>query len=327
MSFDNPQLLWALAILVPGSILFLRRRLARLAQYKTLTSAEAYIRLRGISIKSAVLFLLCFISLIVALAQPRWGQRLVSEYYSGLDLVLAFDVSRSMDLKDGDDGQSRLEVAKQAALNLIEARPDFRYAVTLGKGKAILAIPLTDDKESIINLIMSLSSAAISSAGSNLQELLELASQAFPEESPGKKRIILFSDGEDTKGSLSDVERVLQAKGIGVIAVGVGSLQGLPVPQADGTAFLRRPNGTAVISQLREPALQELAALSGGMYWNASREASMDALLNYLDALANGRAPLEYRRETPSQQVWFVLAAFLFFAAARLLEEGLWKKR
>lgn len=333
MSFDDPLVLWGLVVLIPGGLLFIHRRSVRLLRFKALTSPEGYRRLRSLSINSAVLFLLCFVSLIVALSGPRWGERLISEYYHGLDIVLAFDVSRSMDLKDGGNGLSRLDVARQAALSLIEARPDFRYAVTLGKGKGVLGIPLTDDEEALINMIGVLSSDAISATGTNLQDLLELSIRAFPEESPGKKRIILFTDGEDTRGSLASMEKVLQVKGIGVLAVGVGSATGLPVPGSDGTAFLRRPDGSPVISQLREPVLQEFAELTGGYYWNASRdwnasrEGTISPLLSHLDSLVSGRTPLEYRREAASRQGWFILFALLFFVSAKLLEEGLWKKR
>jgi Ca-activated chloride channel family protein len=327
MSFDTPFVLWSLAALIPLWLVFMRRRALRVSAFKTMTRAEDFRKLYSRSMNQALLFLLCFSSLIVGLAGPRWGERLVAEYSSGLDIVLAFDVSRSMDLKDGGDGLSRLDTAKQAALSLIESRPDFRYAVCLGKGKGVLGIPLTDDQEAVINLIVSFSSGSLSAAGTNLQDLLEVASRAFPEESPGKRRIILFTDGEDTKGSLAGMERFLQAKGIGVVAVGVGSLQGLPVPQADGKAFLRRADGSPVLSQLREPILQQLADLTGGIYWNASREGNPAPVLAYLDTLASGRSPLEYRREVPSRQVWFIFAALMFFAAARFLEEGLWKKQ
>jgi Ca-activated chloride channel family protein len=327
MSFDAPQILWFLAGLLPLWILLMRRRSIRLALCKAMISPEGYQKLYGLSMKQALLFLFCFSSLIIGLAGPRWGERLVPEYYSGLDIVLAFDVSRSMDLTDGGEGLRRLDAARQAALSIVEARPDFRYAACLGKGKAVLAIPLTDDQEAVINLITALSSDMLSAAGTNLQDLLETAANAFPEESPGKRRIILLSDGEDTKGSLTGIERFLQAKGIGLITVGVGSLQGLPVPQADGKTVLRRADGSPVVSQLRETQLQQLAEITGGIYWNASRESSPEAVLAYLDARASNRASLEYRREVPSRQVWFILAALLFFAVARFLEEGLWKKR
>lgn len=327
MSFDNPSVLWALLGLMPLWFVFMWRRSARTAVFKAMTSPEGYRKLHSLSIKQALLFLLCFSSLILGLAGPRWGQRLISEYYSGLDIVLAFDVSRSMDIKDGGNGVSRLEVAKNVALLLIETRPNFRYAVCLGKGRAVLGIPLTDDQEGLINLIATLSSDSISAAGSNLQELLEVASQAFPENSPGKRRIILFSDGEDTRGSLTGIERYLQAKGIGVVTVGVGSLQGLQVYQADGKTLLRRADGSPVLSQLREPLLQQLAELTGGVYWNARHDKDITALLAYLDGLSSSRTTLEYRREVPSRQAWFIFAALVFFAAARSLEEGLWKKR
>jgi len=327
MSFDNPFVLWSLAALIPLWVLFMRRRSVRMSSFKTMTSPEGYRKLHSRSMHQALLFFFCFSSLIVGLAGPRWGERFVSEYYSGLDIVLAFDVSRSMDLKDGGEGISRLDAAKQIGLSIVESRPEFRYAVCLGKGRGVLAIPLTDDEEAVINLIVSLSSGSLSAAGTNLQDLLEVASRAFPEESPGKRRIILFTDGEDTKGSLAGVERLLQSRGIGVLALGVGSPQGLPVPRADGTAFLRRADGSPVISQLREPVLQQLAEQTGGLYWNVSRDGNPQAVLAYLDALAGGRAPLEYRREVPSRQVWFIFAALIFFVAARFLEEGVWKKQ
>lgn len=326
MTFDNQPVLWALPVLLFFGIFLMHRRSIRLEQCKSLTSPEGYRQLQKLARNRAVLFILSFSSLIIALSGPRWGERLVSEYSSGLDVVLAFDVSRSMDVQDGGPGLSRLDLSRQLALSLVDSRPGLRYAVTLGKGKGVLAVPLTDDRDTVMNLILALSSNVVSASGTDLRDLLEVSIRAFPEESPGKKRIILFSDGEDTKGSLAGVEKVLQAKGIGVVAIGVGSIQGLPVPQADGTSFLRRANGSPVISQLRESSLRQLAEASLGSYWNASQETVLPQLLSYLDTLVSGRSTMEYRREVPARQEWFVLAALLLFVIAKGLEEGLWKK-
>jgi Ca-activated chloride channel family protein len=332
MSFMRPALLYALAALPVFALLFF-------AQYRRMFPLVRNLSLQKDSVIKARYFysglfgLLAFVALAAAAAGPSLVLKYQEERPDGADMVLAFDVSRSMNVRDAvynGEAVSRLEGARiiaDSVLATLETRhADYRYAVAVGKGAGVLAIPLTYGVETVRAMLDSLSSSAVSAAGTNVEKLTLAAASAFPPvlsaSYPAEKRIIVFTDGEALDGQFRHAVEVAKGEDITVVAVCVGSETGGTVPvgvsDTDGTLFLRDQTGKPVVSKAESGALREAVESAGGFFVGAEDiEAALAVLNGYLD----GRQADEFlpREEREMREVWKKTDIRHLFAALALL--------
>ncbi|MDR2019444.1 MAG: VWA domain-containing protein [Treponema sp.] len=336
IGFDNPRFLFALFIAIPafGIALFhyyRRRSLLGLLSQSALAEGVREIRLRFIC--SVFFFVLFLCLMITALAGPRWGTRIVPEMRRGIDVVLALDLSRSMDVQDlplspgipGGEGLSRIRRGAAVARELVGASPGIRFGVAIGKGSGVLAVPLTGDTEAVINFLDALSSSAVTGRGTNLEKLLDAACSAFQNTLPTRREIILFSDGELLSGSLNAALDRAKTADIKVIALGLGSEEGGPVP-VDGD-ILQDGTGAPVFSRLRAGTLRSAAERTGGFYVDGSRSDAGSILINHLASIDAAGTARGYRREPRPRWHLFVIAGLAALGTAKFLEKGYGRKR
>ncbi len=322
MSFEHGALLWGLTLLLPGIFHSVLRYRARLDAYRGLLVPDlgpSGADLGRRYFRSAAAFTLSMACLVIALAGPRWGYRLVTEYRRGVDVVFALDLSRSMNAQDV--APSRLGRAADLAAEVVDAVPGIRFAAALGKGTGVLAIPLTEDPESIAALLEGVSSSSLSSQGTDLERLLDAASAAFQGDIPTRRRIVLFSDGETLSGSFSDAVERLRSAGIAVVAVALGTEEGAPIPAGE-SGWVLRGDGSKVVSSLHQEALRGAADRTGGLYVDGSRSDAAALVAAHLLALSSAGAMDGYRRESASRRHLFLLAALLLLAVSKAAERG-----
>jgi Ca-activated chloride channel family protein len=231
---------------------------------------------------SGVFGLFTLAALVIAAAGPSLTVKYQEERKGGMDIVFAFDVSRSMNVRDithNGETITRLEGAKIIASGLITAmgsrQTEYRYAAAVGKGEGVLAVPLTYGSETVQTMIDSLSSQTISAAGTDVEKLIRAALGAFPPDlsasHPAEKAVIVFTDGETLSGWFQDaVEKAKEAR-ITVNAVCVGSEKGGPVPiglsEQGATLFLLDKNGKTIVSRAEPDALKEAVEQSNGLFF------------------------------------------------------------
>jgi Ca-activated chloride channel family protein len=336
IGFDNPRLLFALFIVIPAfglaSFHYYRRR-SLLVLLSRSAPAEGIREIRLRFIFSVLFFILFLCLMIIALAGPRWGTRVVPEMRRGVDVVLALDLSRSMDVQDlppslgtpGGESLSRMRRGAAVARELVSASPGIRFGVAIGKGNGILAVPLTDDTEAVTGFLNALSGSAVTGRGTNLEKLLDAACSAFQDSLPTRREIILFSDGELLSGSLNAALDRARTADIRVIALGLGSEEGGPVPM--GGDFLQGETGVPVFSSLRSGALRSAAERTGGIYVDGNRNDAGPALINHLASLGAAETARGYRREPRPRWHLFVIAALAALGTAKFLEKGYGRKR
>jgi Ca-activated chloride channel family protein len=272
---------------------------------------------------SRFFFWLFLAFLIIALAGPRWGSRPVTEYRRGLDAVLALDVSRSMEVRDLPGSLSRLERALEIGRDLAESSAGVRLGAAIGRGRGILAVPLTDDTEALTGFIGGLSGAALSGRGTSLEALVDAAASAFLGSSPARRVIILASDGESLSGSLSDaIERAIEVD-ITLAVLGIGTEEGGPVPAsaAPGTSAGPQsgeaPPGEPEISYRRAQVLRNAAERSRGLYIDGNRGDAAAVLKDYLQSLAADSGTSGSRREGKPRWALFVILALISLALSK----------
>jgi Ca-activated chloride channel family protein len=354
MTFDHPAMLLLLYGLAPIVIVMAFNYMKRFTRIYSLVASFSTIfyddiggnrkeRMRKLPVQlelslryavSCLLFIIFYASMCIALAGPCFGVNFVRELRRGADVVLAFDLSRSMNVKDGSPlpsapaepagpairgglSSSRLERSIYTARTLLESLlpgrivpQSIRFGAALGKGEAILAVPLTDDTEAILALLDSLTSLAISSRGTNLEKILDAAAGAFQDHFPSARYVVLFSDGEALSGSLSAAVERLREQDITLFTVGAGSTYGAPVPPEEVSFETVNSMGmppVVITSYLRQDILSAAAERTGGLFIDGNIDA---AQLLAASISETGMTDGEWVFREESSARWYIFAIF-----------------
>ena len=181
----------------------------------------------------------------------------------GLDIAVVVDISPSM--KARDVYPNRLERAKLELHDFIDNLEGDRTALIAFSANAYKILPLTRDRDALLQFVEALDVTLTRKRGSNMTSALELARQSLAASRPGSRAIVLVSDGEsDEKAGVLAAARRLKKDSIPLYILGVGTQAGAPVE--DNLGKLLRYNDELVISRLQQTNLMTLAGISGGAY-------------------------------------------------------------
>lgn len=272
-TFDRPVLL-LLAAAAPAiwALLWLGDR-RRLNAFRTFSGCGGLFpplirsAARG-SRRDAILAASLLALLATALAGPRAGgpsaEATGPASATGVDVVFALDLSRSMLAADG--APTRLDQAREEIRSLLRGLPGQRVGLVAFAGEAASLCPLTRDHEALWALLRELRPEEIPAPGTRLDTAIAAGLAIVEPNSPAARALVLVTDGEHTTGAA----QAGRAKAVGVrlFALGVGSPEGAPVPARAG-GFTRDAGGAVVLSRLREEPLRRLAADGGGTYARA----------------------------------------------------------
>lgn len=215
---------------------------------------------------------MALVGIVLALAQPRWGQGEQQVERQGVDIVVILDTSLSM--ASNDVQPNRLWVAQTLVRQLVEALPGNRVALVQAEGDGVVMVPLTADVAVIDMLLDAILPGSLPTPGTELAAAIERADALFPEGEEKHRVMVLLSDGEDHGEKLEAMADSLRDDGTVLHAIGVGTREGKPleVPQLDGTPGLeykRDQEGNIVVSRLIEESLETLSRETGGLYLRA----------------------------------------------------------
>ncbi|CCK79708.1 VWA domain-containing protein [Desulfobacula toluolica] len=211
----------------------------------------------------AVLILLASGFAIVALAGPQLGYRWEKTTQKGVDIIIALDCSKSMLAQDIKP--NRLERAKREIVDLLRMMKSDRAGLVAFSGRAILQCPLTLDHEAFNVFLKVLEPGFLPVGGTNLDAAVTTSYSGFEKESDTEKAIIIITDGENTSGDVEETAKEMLKQGIKIFCIGVGDLQGAPIPDENG-GFKKDASGNIVLSRVDEQGLEKLAAMTGGAY-------------------------------------------------------------
>ena len=251
IKFLYPQYLLLCFLLIPSSIFYLAR-IKNLVKIIRKEEKNYIIKLK----LRTFLFSLAWIFLCVALATPVYGTKLVPIQKKGASIIFVMDVSNSMTIKENNI--SRLSTSKYLADFIIQKYNQYSFALVLAKGEGVLSVPLTFEKTTVLENINALSPLRLTSSGTDLEQGLLKAIASFNNELSNSKIIILFTDGDETKGQLLDVAKIILESEVMLIIVGVGTKEGgdIEVINEEGKKINKHSN-------LKEDLLIEMAKLSG----------------------------------------------------------------
>ena len=315
MNFIRHEFLWLLpVVLLAGVLLWCYADWQKRRVLKNFTGGGAVIvcsypkrMLRRIILMTAML-LLCVVT-----ARPGWGERPLEFNLSESDVLIVFDVSKSMLAEDV--APSRLEHGKFLARELVKSNPRTGFGFVAFAGRAFPLCPLTADPVSLEQCIDELECDLVPVGGTNLAEALKMALKALKASGNVTREVVLITDGEELSGSVRKELAELKKNNIRLLVVGLGN-PAVPalIPEVDGSGkkhFKRDRNDALVKSQLNEKLLQELARETNGIYVNSNTSESRLTELNAALADGSGAQEKNIKRTLPIERfmIFLVLAA------------------
>jgi len=279
LQFSNPQWLNALYV-VPLVVVLLvwgvRKRAKELAAFaggRLIEPLAPGASWRKVLLKNT-LVVAGLVCLVLALAGPQFGSRLVKVEREGIDLVIVLDTSLSMLAEDMKP--NRLERAKQEIIDLIAGLKGDRVGLVAFAGDAFVLCPLTVDYNAATMFAQSADENIVSKPGSQLDKAIDKSAALFPEEAKSDRAIILVTDGEAHTGDPVAAAQKAAEKGIRIYTIGIGNPAGelIPLRGTGGSVqgYKKDSTGETVLTRLDQVTLEKIAHATGGQFLPATRE-------------------------------------------------------
>ena len=256
-----------------------RARLERFAEKDLLGYIAGSVSAARRMLKIAIIIITFFL-MMFTLARPQWGFEWEETKRSGLDILIAIDVSKSM--LATDVRPNRLERSKFAVKDLIRKLNGDRIGLIAFAGTAFLQCPLTIDYNGFALALDDLGTSTIPRGGTSLSAAINEAMEVFKGPEKKYKAMVIITDGEDLEGDAVSVARKAGAQGIKIYCIGVGSTAGELISVVDETGrrgYLTDKSGNVIKSKLNEDILKEIAISTGGSYVRATQSEFGLALL------------------------------------------------
>lgn len=331
MNFDftNPEFLWLL--LIPLALVFLRARVGKTGTLIFSSVAIAKVVSKKNKSKAAgILFalrLLVISLLIIGLARPRLGRGFSQREESGIDIVLAVDVSGSMSALDLSKSRNeiltRLDAVKRVIETFIKNRPNDRIGMIIFGSNPFLVSPLTLNHDWLLQNIERVEIGSIDGNSTAIGSAIAMSVNRLRDLKDAKSRvIILLTDGDNNAGKISPVAAAEAAAGFDtkIYTIAAGRPGVVPFASMDRAGkVIRNRAGTPIIggnaqSQIDESALKKIAEITGGQFYRATDYSDLKSIYKRIDALEKTKVKIknftEYE-ELFAYPVWLALALLL----------------
>jgi Ca-activated chloride channel homolog len=260
-----------------------------------------------------LLAVIAWILLIAAACRPQWLGDPIEQAISGRDLMLAVDVSGSMEEQDfiiGDQRVDRLTATKQVAGAFIERRVGDRVGLILFGTTAYLQTPLTFDRKTVITL---LNEAFIGitddEPATSIGDAIGLAVKRLQSQKADSRVLVLLTDGANTAGEVSPLQAadLAAAKQLKIYTIGIGADE-MIVRSFFGS---RKVNPSR---DLDEKTLTSIAEKTGGRYFRARNTKELDNIYQLLDQLEPVEKDKQFFRPRSELYHWPLSIALMFAA-------------
>lgn len=201
---------------------------------------------------------------ILMLARPQFGSKMETVKRSGVEAVIALDISNSMLAEDVTP--SRLDKSKKLISRLVDTFNNDKVGLIVFAGDAFTQLPITSDYVSAKMFLETINPSLITTQGTDIGAAIRLAMKSFtPQEGVGRA-IIVITDGENHEGGAVEAAKAAAEKGIQVSVLGVGMPEGAPIPVEGTNDYRRDREGNVIVTRLNEGMCQEIAKDGKGIY-------------------------------------------------------------
>jgi len=316
----NYSALWLLflvpVVLVPVYVwcfLLKNRALKVLATHEMLRQINCTVSLQRQIVK-AVLLTIAFVSIVIALTEPKWNPKPQQIKRKGRDVVILLDTSRSMLAEDIKP--NRLERSKIAISDLLERLQGDRIGIITFAGNATVKCPLTQDYAFVRLLLADISTESTTRGGTKIGDAIRKATQdVFDNQSRQYKDVILITDGDDHDSLPVHAAEKAAEQGIRIIAIGLGDEdQGarIPLTGSDGRKSFLKHDGQEVWVKLNGDMLREIVyPTEGGQYMLVRPGTTLDLGQIYEGLIASAeKRDLESMTMTEYDEKFQIFLAF-----------------
>ncbi|MBM3823761.1 MAG: VWA domain-containing protein [Verrucomicrobia bacterium] len=322
---------WLLLLLLIPLLAWLRGRVGREAAF-LYSSVQLVKGIAGITRSSVGAWLvrlrwLALAALIAGLARPQWTFGESKIRASGIDIVVALDISGSMAAEDFQlqgERVNRLVIAKDVLLKFIQRRENDRIGLVAFSGRAYIAAPLTLDHTFLAQNLERLDLGQIDD-GTAIGSALVAAVNRLRDLQSKSKIVVLMTDGVNNAGKVPPLTaaETAQALGVKVYAIGVGTRGTAPFPQTDMFGTKRY---VPVPVEIDEETLKKIAANTGGRYYRADSTDTLRSIYDEIDKLETTEVEVKRFLRYEELYPWFVLPGLALLLLEMILAHSVWRR-
>lgn len=251
---------------------------------------------------------------ITALARPQIRNVQSRTKGQGIDIVLCMDVSGSMLSKDFLP--NRLAVSKQVAADFVKGRPIDQIGLVIFAGESFTQFPLSTDRAGLLEQINGITSGMLED-GTVIGEGLAKSVERLSSSKAKSKVIILLTDGNEQPPDTRIIDpltalEIAKAKGVKVYTIGMGTLGGTSVAEKG----VQKSGSSAFLD---EALLKRIATQTGGQYFRATDEESLQLIYHQIDKMEKSEVEVVTKERFEEEFVYFILAALVFLALEIIL--------
>lgn len=235
---------------------------------------------------------LAWILLVFALAKPQWVGEAITRTEAARDVMLAIDVSGSMDYVDFDnDGEEqkirRLDAVQQVVDEFVASREQDRVGLIVFGSKAFLQLPFTRDLETARQMV-ALMEVGIAGPRTAIGDAIGLSIRSFEDSAIQQRLLILLTDGNDTASQMTPINAAAIAKthGVEIFTIGVGD------PEATGE------------DRVDFSVLQDISSRTGGQFFQANNVSALKGIYRRIDDLVPSEVKTQTWRPRQSLVHW-----------------------
>lgn len=322
--FDHPEVLWLLALLPLLALLRGRRGAAGAIRYSSTQTAKAIAGPRksraGRWLKT--LRILALSALVVALARPQMVHGTSEVDASGIDIILAVDVSGSMEALDftiNNEPANRVDVVKKVVSRFIDERPNDRIGLVAFAGRPYMVSPLTLDHHWLQRRLKTIHPGMVED-GTAIGSALGSGVNRLRDQKAKSRIVILLTDGMNNAGKILPVTAAEAAEtlGIKIYTIGAGSRGEVPVPITD-------PFGNKKIVRAKvdidEDTLKQVAQMTGAQYYRATDTDSLEKIYKDINKLETTTRKIKKFEHSNEMFLWAALGALFLMGIELTLKQ------
>ena len=261
--------------------------------------------------------------LIIALAAPGRGITYSSVKNSGIDIMIALDLSGSM---RGEDFQpdNRLGVAKRVVNGFIQKRMNDRIGLVVFAGDAYLQCPLTVEHGIITDIVDELDFDSVDEDGTAIGDAVALAASRMMESTAKSRIVLLITDGMNNRGEIDPetAAKTCAQLGIKVYTVGIGKEGLVPYPNPAGPMWPKEH----VLNHFDEKSLKDIAGITGAKFYRAESGGVLWENIGDIDRLEKSEVDVRTWHEFYDRSGGFLIAGIALFFIEILLRSLVYRK-
>ncbi|MEO6406271.1 MAG: VWA domain-containing protein [Ferruginibacter sp.] len=323
IEFGQPYF-FGLMLLIPFLIVwYIRTRNKNQASIRISSTAASGLGSSKASMRHLpfTLRLLCLAAIITALAKPQVRNEEQRSEGEGIDIVLCLDVSGSMTAQDLLP--NRMEAAKNVAIDFVNKRPTDRIAVVIFSGESFTQCPLTTDHDVLVAAIKNIRNGLLED-GTAIGAGLGTSVDRLRSSKAKSKVVVLLTDGENNGGLIDPktAKEIAKAFGIKVYTIGIGTEGYAPQPVNTQLGVVMERQKVSIDEKL----LSEIANETGGRYFRATDNESLQQIYATIDGLEKSKVELITSIRYKDKFFPFVFAAIFFLFMEAVLRYLVFRK-